>query len=180
MNDPTRVRVSGPLEPFAAGFAAWLSGQGYPPSSAARQLHLVAHLSRWLAAEARDLRELNDEVVEAFVVSRRACGYSGHRTSRALVGLLGYLRDVGVVPVAAEPAPEGPVEGLLCATGGTWWLSGVLACRPSVAMSVRSGRFLTAGSPSMVWTSTLSICARGMLWRSWSRVVLRSRRARRS
>ncbi len=114
MNDPTRVRVSGPLEPFAAGFAAWLSGQGYPPSSAARQLHLMAHLSRWLAAEARDLRELNGEVVEAFVVSRRACGYSGHRTSRALVGLLGYLRDVGVVPVAAESAPEGPVEGLLC------------------------------------------------------------------
>jgi integrase/recombinase XerD len=87
MNDPARVRVSGPLEPFAAGFAAWLSGQGYPPSSAARQLHLMAHLSRWLAVEGRDPGELDGEAVEVFVASRRACGYSAHRTSRSLVGL---------------------------------------------------------------------------------------------
>lgn len=113
MGDPLRVRVSGPLEPFAAGFAVWLSGWGYPPSSAARQLQLMAHVSRWLLAEGLGARELSDDAVEAFVVSRRACGYSGHRTSRALVGLLFYLRGVGAVPVAAEPSLEGPVERLL-------------------------------------------------------------------
>ncbi len=113
MSDPSRVRVSGPLEPFASGFALWLSGRGYPPSSAARQLQLMAHVSRWLLAEGLGARELSDDAVEAFVVSRRACGYSGHRTSRALVGLLFYLRDVGAVPVAAETSPEGPVERLL-------------------------------------------------------------------
>jgi integrase/recombinase XerD len=113
MSDPSRVRVSGPLEPFAAGFAVWLSGRGYPPSSAARQLQLMAHMSRWLLAEGLGARELSDDAVEAFVVSRRACGYSGHRTSRALVGLLFYLRDVGAVPVAAAPSLEGPVERLL-------------------------------------------------------------------
>jgi integrase/recombinase XerD len=113
MSDPSKVRVSGPLEPFAPGFAAWLSGRGYPPSSAARQLQLMAHVGRWLLAEGLGLRELNDDAVEAFVVSRRACGYSGHRTSKALVGLLSYLRDVGAVPVAAEPLLEGPVERVL-------------------------------------------------------------------
>ncbi len=113
MSDPSRVRVFGPLEPFAAGFAVWLSGRGYPPGSVARQLQLMAHLSRWLLAEGCGARELDDDVVEAFVVSRRACGYSRHRTSGALVGLLCYLRDVGVVSAAVELAPEGPVEGLL-------------------------------------------------------------------
>jgi site-specific recombinase XerD len=114
MNDPARVRVSGPLEPFAAGFAVWLSGEGYPPSSAARQLHLMAHLSRWLLAEGRDARDLSDDAVEAFVASRRAGGYSSHLTGQSLVGLLGYLRGLGATPAPRMPVLEGPVEGLLC------------------------------------------------------------------
>lgn len=114
MNDPARVRVSGPLEPFAAGFAVWLSGEGYPPGSAARQLHLMAHLSRWLLAEGRDARDLSDDAVEAFAASRRAGGYSSHLTGRSLVGLLGYLRGLGATPAPRVPVLEGPVEGLLC------------------------------------------------------------------
>ena len=51
MIDPSRVRVSGPLESYACGFAVELSRQGYAPVSARLQLHLVAHLSRWLAGE---------------------------------------------------------------------------------------------------------------------------------
>ncbi|MFI5091050.1 MAG: tyrosine-type recombinase/integrase [Terriglobales bacterium] len=113
MIDSLPVRMSGPLEPFAAGFAAWLSGQGYPPSSAAQQLQLMAHLSRWLAAEGCDAGAVDDEVVDAFVASRRACGYTSRLTGRALVGLLGYLRGLGAMPAPLVRAPEGPVEGLL-------------------------------------------------------------------
>jgi integrase/recombinase XerD len=113
MSDPSRVRVSGPLEPFVAGFAGWLAEQGYPPSSVALQLHLMAHLSRWLAVEGLDPWGLDDEAVEVFVAARRARGYNAHRTSRSLVGLLGYLRGVGVVPARPKRVPEGPVEGLL-------------------------------------------------------------------
>ncbi|RUW29381.1 integrase, partial [Mesorhizobium sp. M2A.F.Ca.ET.015.02.1.1] len=44
--DPFRVRVQGPLAPFAAGFAGELARQGYTPLSAREQMRLVARLSR--------------------------------------------------------------------------------------------------------------------------------------
>jgi integrase/recombinase XerD len=50
MADLTRVRVSGPLAPFALGFAEELTRLGFTTSSARQQVGLVAHLSRWLAA----------------------------------------------------------------------------------------------------------------------------------
>jgi integrase/recombinase XerD len=39
--------VVGPLEPYAAGFAAELERQGYRPGVACKQVGLAAHLSRW-------------------------------------------------------------------------------------------------------------------------------------
>ena len=54
MGDPSRVRVTGPLTPFAEGFAAELARQGYTRNSAADQVRLLAHLSRWLAAHGLD------------------------------------------------------------------------------------------------------------------------------
>lgn len=45
------VWVRGPLAHHAVGFAAFLSGQGYPMGSARLQVHLVAQLSRWLTAQ---------------------------------------------------------------------------------------------------------------------------------
>jgi hypothetical protein len=43
----SEVRVGGPL----AGFAGFLVDQGYTAGSTRLQMHLVAQLSRWLAAE---------------------------------------------------------------------------------------------------------------------------------
>ena len=57
MKDPLRVRVSGPLERYAAGFAASLWSVGYRPNAAAVQLRLLAHLSRWLEQEGIDPAE---------------------------------------------------------------------------------------------------------------------------
>ncbi len=51
MGDLSRIRVTGPLEPYVSGFVAELTERGYTPVSAAHQLRLMAHLSRWLAAE---------------------------------------------------------------------------------------------------------------------------------
>jgi hypothetical protein len=47
MSDSSRVRVTGPLSPFAASFVAELRRQGYAPGSAIHRLRLLAHLSRW-------------------------------------------------------------------------------------------------------------------------------------
>ena len=48
MNDPSRVRVRGPLEAFAPGFVAELGRLGYSPVGATLQLRLMARASRWL------------------------------------------------------------------------------------------------------------------------------------
>ncbi len=110
MTDLSRVRVSGPLEPFAAGFASELVRQGYASQPAAQQLRLMAHLSRWLVAERKGAAALSAAVVEAFGVSRRAAGYSNHLTDMSLRPLLVYLRGLGVVPAQEVLAPDGPVE----------------------------------------------------------------------
>lgn len=46
--DLSRVRVTGPLQPCAHGFREQLTELGYTRLSAADQLRLMAHLSRWL------------------------------------------------------------------------------------------------------------------------------------
>jgi integrase/recombinase XerD len=113
MTDVSRVRVAGPLEPFAAGFAVELIQRGYAPQPAAQQLRLMAHVSRWLVAGERPAASLSAVTVEAFLVSRRAAGYSNHLTNDALRPLLGYLRGLGVVAEEESPVPAGVVEAML-------------------------------------------------------------------
>lgn len=114
MVDPSRVRVSGPLKPLAAGFAAELNRQGYARASQYGQLQLMAHLSRWLAARQCDLGALSGVGGERFLADRRAAGYRSHCSQLALRPLFAYLRAVGAVPLASEPVPEGPAEELVC------------------------------------------------------------------
>lgn len=111
--DPSRVRVSGPLEPFAAGFVVELAGLGFTANSAGLQLGVVAHLSRWLAGQELPAAALDAEVVERFFAARRAAGYTASLTPRALTHFLAYLRGLGVTEPAVVPMAVGPVERLL-------------------------------------------------------------------
>ncbi len=113
MDDAPRVRVAGPLEPYAAGFDAELARLGYTYFSAGGQLRLAAHLSRWLAGEGVNVAALTPAVVAEFLAARRAAGYTSHRSPQALSPLLGYLRGLGVVPPPRPQSPGGPVELLL-------------------------------------------------------------------
>ncbi len=110
--DPSRVGVTGPLAAFAEGFAGELARLGYRPNAAADQLRLMAHLSRWMDAGHLEAAALTPPLTGAFLAARRAEGYVLWLSPRALVPLLGYLRRLGVVPVAA-PAPVTPAEALL-------------------------------------------------------------------
>jgi integrase/recombinase XerD len=103
MGDPLRVRVTGPLERYASGFAGELARVGYTSNSAGLQLGLTAHLSRWLAENDLVLERLSAAETERFLAARRAAGYTNHTSARGLAPLLGYLRGLGVVPVAEEP-----------------------------------------------------------------------------
>ncbi len=110
--DPSRVRVTGPLAPFAQGFAADLARQGYRRHPVADQLRLLAHLSRWLAAHGLDAPALAPPVLEAFLASRRSDGYVLWLSRKALDPLVAYLRDREVLPPATQE-PVGPTEALL-------------------------------------------------------------------
>jgi integrase/recombinase XerD len=102
MRDPSRVRVGGPLERYAAGFVAELAEVGYRPASAAIHLRLLAHLSRWLETEGLAPRELGEAELERFR-SQHVARFASLRGVVGMVPLLGYLRGLGVVPAAERP-----------------------------------------------------------------------------
>jgi integrase/recombinase XerD len=112
MSDPSHVRVRGPLEPYAHGFGAQLFQLGYTRISAAFQLQLMAHLSRWLGCEGLDASGLTLATVEAFLTARRNAGYTNYRSVKALVPLLDYLRGLGAAP-PTQPVVPTPAEALL-------------------------------------------------------------------
>jgi integrase/recombinase XerD len=104
--------VVGPLELYAAGFAAELERQGYTAGVAEKQVALAAHLSRWMAAAGVEPGGLTAQVAERYASARRTAGYASYRSVHALEPLLGYLRGLGVVP-PAEALPVTPAQGLL-------------------------------------------------------------------
>jgi site-specific recombinase XerD len=110
MSHPSRVRVSGPLESYALGFAAELSRLGYRSVSATFQLQLMAHLSRWLSGETLDSRRLSPGVVDRFLDARRGAGYTNYLSSKAMQPMLEYLRRLGVALSPIPQVAEGPLE----------------------------------------------------------------------
>lgn len=113
MNKASSVRVDGPLACYAPGFREELFAQGYTDSSAAGQLHLMAHLSRWLAEQGRDAGGLTSECIEQFITVRRGENRSVHRSPKAVRGLLRYLRGLGVAPAESPPDTSTPAGRLL-------------------------------------------------------------------
>src|SRR6266545_1055653 len=113
MRDPSRVRVAGPLEPYAEAFCGELAGQGYSPDAAAVHLQVMGHLSGWLAGQGLGGSALTPAMVDAYVAERRSARCANHRTSRALAPLLGFLRRREVVPAPVPPSPTAPVEMVL-------------------------------------------------------------------
>ena len=113
LTSPSWARVDGPLAPYAGGFRAELERLGYTPLTAATHVRLMAHLSRWLAREGVEAPGLTPAVADAYFAERRAAGYAGHVTGRALRPLAAYLRRLGVIPPPAPAAAVSPAEWLL-------------------------------------------------------------------
>jgi site-specific recombinase XerD len=112
MSDLGRVRVAGPLAAYVEGFSGELAEQGYTPGSAQHQLHLVAHLSRWLAGTGLTAGDLTQSRFEEFLRVRRADGYRRQLSKRAVAPLLKYLRGLGVTP-SPSSTPTTPVQILI-------------------------------------------------------------------
>jgi integrase/recombinase XerD len=130
--------VTGLLAPFAEGFRAELLGQGYTHGSAAHQIHLMAHLSRWLEAQGLEPAALDERIASQFAAARRADGYAAQLSVRAVMPLLGYLRALAVA-APRVPEPEAPGDLL------TGRFAGYLARERCLAAdSIRS---YTGGGP---------------------------------
>jgi site-specific recombinase XerD len=111
---PLRVRVAGPLEPYAGGFRRELTRLGYSQSPAAGHLQLMAHLSCWLDDHSSGLEELTVARVEEFLEHRRSCGRVHQRlTVQGLSPLLNYLREVAAIPPPVTLTATGPCAGLV-------------------------------------------------------------------
>jgi len=108
----SRIRVSGPLAPYAEGWRAELAARGFARHSVLAHAQLMAHLSGWMLAAGHDAGSLTGEVISGYLEARQAAGYRARSGGRALVPLLGYLRGLGVVPQPAA-LPATPAEALL-------------------------------------------------------------------
>jgi integrase/recombinase XerD len=120
----SEVRVRGPLAAYAVGFSEFLVGQGYAAGSVRLQMHLVAQLSRWLDAESLDLVGLSELAAERFMAARRARVDRLFRSRQALEPVIGYLRELGVVPAPAAVGPRTPVRSWRSDIAAICWWSG--------------------------------------------------------
>ena len=110
MNDPSRVFVSGPFAAFREGFLRSLLKWGYTPDSAANQLHLMAHLSRWLASEGLDVHTFRESDLQRYFQFRRHAGYTHCLSMKAMLPMLTYLRAEGITFAASNGVSRGPID----------------------------------------------------------------------
>lgn len=113
MSHPFLSRVVGPLVAHAPGVVAELERRGYAEATIGDQVKLLVSLSRWMAEEGLSAESLSPEVVERYLVWRRARGYRHVRSGRSLEPLLGYLQAAGVLSVPVGVRAVGPIEPLV-------------------------------------------------------------------
>jgi integrase/recombinase XerD len=114
MDDPARVRVTGPLLPYVEGFAAWLRGRLYARGPVADHLRATAELSLWMQAEGMAVTALTPATTDAFLDVQRALGHLARWRRRSFRPLLTYLEAVGVVTVTEPLSPPTVVDTLVC------------------------------------------------------------------
>jgi len=144
----SKVKVVGPLGPYAERFGRALTGLGYTDLSASEQLRLMGHLSRWMTAERLEVAALDGAWVEKYCQDRRAQGYTARLAPSSLGRLLGFLGDEGVLLARRPTAPGGPDAQLLARYEA--WLVGErgLADRV-VAMWMKAATLFVADHPGL-------------------------------
>jgi integrase/recombinase XerD len=108
-----RVRVSGPLGPYAAGYRRELTRRGYSSWTVVSYLYSLAWVSRWMTERGVAAADLDAECVGRFLADVRSNRRVRRSTPRGLNALLGYLRGLGVAPVSATAMPGTVQDALL-------------------------------------------------------------------
>jgi integrase len=148
MSNPSRVRVSGPLVAYASGFRAELEAQGYRRKPVGDQLHVLAHMSRWLESKDLGPGDLTPELAREFLMARRAAGYTLWLSEKGVAPLLAHLRSVGAAPLPQPAAPAvTPAERLL-AEFRSYLVDERGLAAGTVASDVHIARLFLAGRPT--------------------------------
>ena len=107
-----RLRL-GPSGRFIDGFSQYLKDKGYSWWTSRRYLRSAAHLGRFLETEAKDLRTVDESVLEAFRQHFPRCECPLANGGAAKDSILGarafveYLYGIGIAIQVAERAGEG-------------------------------------------------------------------------
>src|SRR5580658_8707357 len=94
-----RLRGS-PLQPFVERYVTQAAEQNYKPKTVIWHVQLFTRCSLWLHRTRRKLRDLNEKVVERFLVQELPRRESWAGAMPAFCRLLAILRVDGVVPAA--------------------------------------------------------------------------------
>lgn len=93
-------RKAGLLGSQVEGYRAWLAQRGYTPLTVRNMLKDLGQVGLWLAAEGLEAAQVDEEQMAAFLAARHESGCRRVPGPRAMLPLLRYLREAGVVPVA--------------------------------------------------------------------------------
>jgi site-specific recombinase XerD len=104
-------RKAGLLGPQVEGYRVWLIRRGYTPGTVRNMLKDLGQVGVWLAGAGLEASQFDEEAASAFLAARRASGRRRIPGPRAMVPLLTYLREAGVV-VAEQPSVT-PLGALL-------------------------------------------------------------------
>ena len=111
-------RKPGGLGSQVEGYRAWLSAAGiHGPSTVRNMLKELGQVGRWLTVQELEAAQLDEQRIAAFIAARRGAGYRRVPGPRAMVPLLSYLREVGIV---AEAPPLATPLGVLLAQYRVW------------------------------------------------------------
>jgi site-specific recombinase XerD len=111
--DTSRTPRGGPLAALSKAFAGDLRRQGYAPRTISEHRRLLRDLSDWLQTRQLTAGDLSLRQVDRFLSDRLSAGAARHRTRKALVPILGYLRGLEIAPAAETPVEEGPAREIL-------------------------------------------------------------------
>jgi integrase/recombinase XerD len=112
MNAIGKVRVLGPLALHVDGVRCELSRLGYALGTAENHVRVMAHLSQWMADEGVGPSELSRDRVDQFLAVLRM-QWKRPPTGRTLAPLLGWLRELHVVPAVTNTVRSTPLDAVV-------------------------------------------------------------------
>jgi len=105
-------RKAGLLGPEVEGYRAWLTHRGYTLGTVRNMLKDLGQVGLWLSAEGLESAQFDEERAAAILATRRRVGQRRAPGPRAMVPMLTYLREAGVVPAQVPSlSPLGELLG---------------------------------------------------------------------